>query len=141
MSHSAPVDAIDAGPPTPFERHATAAATTAGLGAAWVVGRGLLPFDLACPFLAATGIPCPFCGMTRLSDHLLRLDVVGAVTGDPAGVVFLAVLGVLAAVGAARRLGWAPTLWPSSTPVVAVLVTTLALHWITTLGGGGFVSS
>lgn len=125
----------------PFERHATAAAATAGLGAVWVVGRGLLPFEVACPLLAATGIPCPFCGMTRLSEHLLRLDVAGAFTQDPAGVVFLAVLGLLAAVGVASRLGWAPTRWPTTAPVTTVLVVALGVHWITALGGGGFAST
>ena len=70
---------------TPLERYSTAALATSALGGAWVLGRDLLPFDAACPILEMTGVPCPFCGFTRLADHLASGDVTLALTTDPAG--------------------------------------------------------
>lgn len=51
---------------------------------------------LHCPFLVATGIPCPLCGLTRAGRALLRGDLVAAVRMNPA------ILGVV---------GWASLVW------------------------------
>jgi Protein of unknown function (DUF2752) len=48
---------------------------------------------LACPLRAATGIPCPLCGMTTSVEETVRLDLEAAVAANPAGVaVAVAVL-------------------------------------------------
>lgn len=125
---------------TPLERYSTAALVTSALGGAWVLGRDLLPFDAACPILATTGVPCPFCGFTRLADHLVAGDLTLVLTTDPAGAVFLALLGLLAAVGVLLRLRPDLRRWPG-TPAAAALVAALTVHWATTLTGGGFVES
>lgn len=125
---------------TPLERYTTAALVTSALGGAWVLGRDLLPFDAACPILATTGVPCPFCGFTRLADHLASGDVTLALTTDPAGAIFLALLTVLAAVGVLLRLRPEFRRWPG-TPAAAALAIALAAHWATTLAGGGFVDA
>ena len=125
---------------TALERYSTAALVTSGLGGAWVLGRDLLPFDAACPILETTGVPCPFCGFTRLADHVASGDVTLAITTDPAGTVFLALLIVLAAVGVLLRLRPELRRWPGA-PAAAALGVALAAHWATTLAGGGFVDT
>ncbi len=50
---------------------------------------------VSCPFRAATGWECPFCGGTRMGAALLHGDIVAAVAFNPVAVVGLAVLGVL----------------------------------------------
>lgn len=67
-----------------------------------LAGAALAPFvpagsGFACPLRAATGIPCPLCGMTTSVSEVVRLDLVDAVAANPAGpalVVFA--LGMLA---------------------------------------------
>lgn len=48
---------------------------------------------LPCPFKTLTGYPCPTCGATRLSRHLLRFDISSAFLSNPMlfflGLVFL----------------------------------------------------
>lgn len=54
----------------------------AALLAAMAVAVGLALLDpsatalnrFTCPFLAITGLPCPFCGLTRATHHLLNGD-------------------------------------------------------------------
>jgi hypothetical protein len=43
-----------------------------------------------CPLRAATGVPCPLCGMTTSVVETLRLDVADAVAANPGGVVAVA---------------------------------------------------
>ena len=67
-----------------------------GLGAAYtavifVVGRGLY-----CPFWKLTGLLCPGCGVTRMCLALLRLDLAGAWRANPALLLALPVLAILA---------------------------------------------
>jgi hypothetical protein len=75
------------------------AAGVALLGAATV--WKILPVHppLACPLRTATGLPCPFCGMTRAVVAAVHGDVVKSLTYNPAGVlvVALAVYVVVAA--------------------------------------------
>lgn len=138
-STGAPAGTPDGTADEPLARHSHAALVTAGLGGAWVVLRDHFPVELPCPMLSATGVPCPLCGMTRLSEHLLHGEVTHAVTVDPAGVAFLVILTLLALVGVASRIGWSSRRWPTASPVLVLLVATLSVHWMTTLLGGGFV--
>ncbi|WP_436795339.1 DUF2752 domain-containing protein [Actinospongicola halichondriae] len=123
-----------------LERYGAAALTTAAIGGTWVLGRGILPFDLSCPLLSTTGIPCPFCGITRLTDHLVHGNVAEVLARDPGGLVLVLLLALLAGVGVATRLGWRPRRWPSTTPVLALGFAAVVVHWSTTLLGGGFVT-
>ena len=42
---------------------------------------------LTCPLRAATGVPCPLCGMTTSVTSTVRLNLEAAVAASPAGVV------------------------------------------------------
>lgn len=62
-----------------------------GIGAsALYAGTGL---GFPCPFRAATGWDCPFCGGTRMGTALLHLDVTAAFWFNP-----LAFVGLVAAI-------------------------------------------
>ena len=126
---------------SPVATYGDAALVTVGLGATWTLARGVLPISVECPTLAATGVPCPFCGLTRLAGEVARGDVIGAVTADPAGLVVLGLLAVVALAGAARRLGWTPRGRPWVRAVGALGAVALASHWLTVLAGGGFVDA
>jgi hypothetical protein len=65
------------------------------IAAAWP----LLPFHpaVACPLRAATGVPCPFCGMTRAVVAAVHGHVATSLAFNPAGIVVL-VLAVVAIV-------------------------------------------
>lgn len=66
----------------------------AGLAyALWVCVTGLA---LPCPIRAATGLLCPGCGVTRLCLALLRGDWRSAWEANPALLILLPVLGLLA---------------------------------------------
>jgi hypothetical protein len=57
--------------------------TGAAIGAAAVYVGVVTPGagrTIPCPFHAATGLWCPGCGMTRAVHHLLRGDVLGALS-------------------------------------------------------------
>lgn len=136
-------------PPPRIDRRAVRADTLArasvaltGLGGVLLAGRALGVHAPACPFLTITGIACPGCGMTRLSATLAGGDVGLALTRDPAGVVFLAVL----AVAAVASLGYVvanrgrPPTWLGARSISAGLLVLLAVHWITTLAWGGMLT-
>jgi len=44
-----------------------------------------------CGFLAATGLPCPGCGLTTCFSHMVRFEVVGAARANPFGVALFLV--------------------------------------------------
>jgi hypothetical protein len=51
-----------------------------------------------CPLRATTGVPCPFCGMTRGVSAVVRGDLVHALALNPASLLLVAaVLGALVA--------------------------------------------
>ena len=66
-----------------------AAAGMLGAAAVWPA----LPVHppLACPLRSATGIPCPFCGMTRAVVAAVHGDVVTSLRFNPAGLLVLAI--------------------------------------------------
>jgi len=80
-----------------------------------------------CPFRLATGLPCPFCGLTHSLLALGQGEIDDSVRYSPIGPL----VGVLAAV-----LGWAvigatrrgrPLRW--SRPLIALGTMVLALSW------------
>lgn len=80
-----------------------------------------------CPFRLATGLPCPFCGLTHSLFALGQGDVDGSVRFSPIGplaAVLAAVLGWAVVVAAKRRR---PLRWPR--PVLALGTMVLALSW------------
>ncbi|MBA3376012.1 MAG: DUF2752 domain-containing protein [Actinobacteria bacterium] len=79
----------------------TASAVLLGLAAA----RAAIPGEpgLPCPLRALTGVPCPLCGMTTSVTSSVELDLAGALTANPGGVV-LVILAVAILLGPARRL-------------------------------------
>jgi hypothetical protein len=72
-----------------------AAATLLGLGAA----LSLLPGHegIPCPLRMATGVPCPFCGMTTSVEETFRLDLGAALAANPAGIAAVVAAGALLA--------------------------------------------
>jgi hypothetical protein len=114
------------------------------LGAA-LLAAGALPFalapaihdaaglDLPCPFLAATGLPCPLCGGTRA--------VALAAQGDAAfldyGAVWVVVLLALAVLGLAALAGRRP---PRPARPLPLVLGTLALAWAWALAHTGTIA-
>jgi hypothetical protein len=45
---------------------------------------------LACPLRTTTGIPCPFCGMTRAVVAAVHGDLIGSLRFNPGGLLVLA---------------------------------------------------
>jgi hypothetical protein len=64
-----------------------AAAGMIAAGAVWP----LLPVhpQLLCPLRTATGIPCPFCGMTRSVVAAVHGDIVASLRFNPGGIIIL----------------------------------------------------
>lgn len=93
-------------------------------------GDGL---DLACPFLAVTGVPCPLCGGTRA--------VALAAQGDPDflsyGAVWVLVLLALVVAGVLVLLGRRPALLRQ--PVAATAVA-FAAAWAWALANAGTIT-
>ncbi len=59
---------------------------------------------LACPLRAATGIPCPLCGMTRAVVAAVHGDVVASLRYNPAGFVIVMVAVALLLAPRLRRI-------------------------------------
>ena len=68
--------------------------------AAIIVGAGLLHIGMSiagfslwtCPFRAATGVPCPGCGLTRATLELLRGDLTSSLQTHAFAPIFLGAL-------------------------------------------------
>jgi hypothetical protein len=131
-------------PPPPVATHVaraqraqaigSGAATTVGIGAALLAGRAVGAHLPPCPFLAITGVPCPFCGLTRLGDSLARLQVGEAVAASPGGVALLVGLGLVALTFLwtfARRRP--PPSWLGSPVLAAAAALALVAHWGTSI--------
>jgi hypothetical protein len=99
-------------------------AATAGalaLGSAGLV-TSTTAGGLTCVFAAATGVPCPFCGMTHGVAALGAGDLAGAVAAHPLAPLAVALaLAVAVALLLRRRLTVAPfALWALAVLVGAV---------------------
>ena len=72
----------------PFRELRLLAAGMIAAGAVW----NLLPVHppLLCPLRTATGIPCPFCGMTRSVVAAVHGDIVASLRFNPGGIFILA---------------------------------------------------
>jgi hypothetical protein len=75
---------------TPLETHnqrslRAVAAGLVGVAAVWP----LLPVhpDIVCPLRAATGIPCPLCGMTRACIAAVHGHLATSLAFNPAGIL------------------------------------------------------
>jgi len=69
-----------------------AAAIIAGAGVLHI-GLSMAGFSLwSCPIRAATGVPCPGCGLTRATLELLRGDLAGSLRTHAFAPVFLGAL-------------------------------------------------
>lgn len=114
-----------------------------GLGAGIIALRTVSIHLPACPLRAATGVPCPGCGMTRLADAVAHGRIGEALGADVAGVAILGVLAVLAVtylVQVIIRKDEPPT-WMRSPLLIGGIVALVAAHWITTIITGGLPSS
>lgn len=62
---------------------------------------------VVCPFRAVTGLPCPSCGLTRVTHWLLRGDVSSAFAVNPLDTLFLLIaVPLFAALWMANLAGW-----------------------------------
>jgi hypothetical protein len=100
-----------------------AAASMVAIGAAWP--RLPVHPPIACPLRAATGLPCPFCGMTRSVVATMHGHLATALSFNPGGIVVV-VLALVAIV----RPAWLARV---RTPVWVVLAILGAL-WIWNIG-------
>ncbi len=76
-------------------------------GAAMLATAAVLPVasepaPVLCPLRAITGIPCPFCGMTRGVVEAVHGDVAGSLLMNP-GALLVVVAAVLLVLGVVRR--------------------------------------
>ena len=88
-----------------------------------------------CRLRAATGVPCPTCGSTRLLEALAAGDVAGAASANPLVFAGLLVIGLWAALSLAGRrlvLTGREKWWFAAFAVAAV-----AARWAYVVGGGG----
>lgn len=112
----------------------TAAVAAVGLGTVLLAGRAVGLHAPPCPFRALTGVPCPFCGITRLSDSLAHLRIGDALSTSPAGVLLIVGLAVVAiAFVAARARRRPPPGWLGSSRLVPVAIAVVAVHWATSI--------
>lgn len=89
---------------------------------------------ILCLFRRTTGVPCPSCGLTRATAHLLHGDLVGALRLHPLAPLVLAVLAAgwaLAGVRLARgRSAVAPGTGAVAIAGALVLVAVWALRLV-----------
>lgn len=122
---------VRAGPPS---AHALglAAAGTSLLVAAAVLPLDAPPLSLfACPFRAATSLPCLSCGCTRAFAAAVRLHPLDALGASPLGALAAAAFAVHAAWTALRFCGlrYAPATFPVTRRVRLGAAALLALNW------------
>lgn len=100
-----------------------AAGALIGAGLVWP----LLPFEppLICPLRTITGIPCPFCGMTRSVVAALHGNLPESLSFNPAGILVIALV-VLVLVNPAWFRRIRPPTW--------ALVAAFAVLWVWNIG-------
>jgi hypothetical protein len=87
----------------------------------------LLPLHpgIACPLRAVTGVPCPFCGMTRAVVAAVHGHVATSLTFNPAGIIVLA-LAVCALVRPAWLTRFRAPMW--------IVLALFAALWVWNIG-------
>ncbi|HEX5097402.1 MAG TPA: DUF2752 domain-containing protein [Acidimicrobiia bacterium] len=110
-----------------FREFRLLAAGMIAAGAVWP----LLPIHppLLCPLRSATGIPCPFCGMTRSVVALLHGDVVASLRFNPGGIFIVALAIVLLA-----GPSWLKAINARYHPSVWLLVPVFVALWAYNIG-------
>ena len=90
----------------------TSIATLAG---AFIIAAAVYPLlphpELLCPLRAATGIPCPLCGMTTSVTATVRGDLGAALAANPAGVLAVIAAVVLLVSRRARTIRVPSPVW------------------------------
>lgn len=76
--------------------------------------RPMLPVQvgLPCPLRTLTGVPCPFCGMTRSVTAVVHGDVARSLVLNPFGIVAVAIAIALLLGWRVRRITYATWLVP-----------------------------
>ncbi len=98
-----------------------------------VVG-GAVEGPTLCPFLTVTGLPCPFCGLTRALMALGDGDVGASMAFSPLGMLAAPLALVLSwRLAGAARAGRALA-WPA--PVMGAAVVLVAVSWASQLSEG-----
>lgn len=107
------------------------------LAAAVLVGGALWQLSpvhppLVCPLRETTGIPCPFCGMTRAVTAAVRGDLAASLRYNPGGIV-LVLLALAVLVAPLLLHDRIPRLATLRLPLTAVLGALGAL-WVWNIG-------
>ena len=89
-------------------------AGAAMLGAALVWPALPVHPPYACPLRAVTGIPCPFCGMTRAVVAAVHGHVVTSLRYNPAGILLVALAVALVVGWRAERVHIPPWALPAA---------------------------
>ncbi|HEY8428437.1 MAG TPA: DUF2752 domain-containing protein [Sandaracinaceae bacterium] len=91
-----------------------------------------------CGFLVYTGYPCPGCGLTTSFAHMIRLDVGGAFSANPFGIVLFlctAAMVPLSILGLARKMPVIDTLDRLHAEKIAIgLAIVSIVVWLTRVG-------
>ena len=130
-------------PPERARAIGRSATVLAGLGGVLLAGRAVGLHAPACPFRTITGVPCPGCGMTRLADAVAHGRLHLALGADPAGVLLLSAIAVLAVVHLTTVVVGhrEPPRWLQGWLIPSLLIGLLALHWGTTIVTGTLPST
>jgi hypothetical protein len=95
-----------------------------------------------CGFLVFTGYPCPGCGLTTAFAHMVRLQILGAWSANPFGIVLFTVTALtipVAAVGFVRGWGVVATLDRLHAEKIAIGLSLLSLAvWIIRVASQAF---
>lgn len=103
------------------ERFALTGVGVAVAAGVWPMLTDAKGIGLPCPLRSMTAVPCPFCGMTTASIHLMRGDLAGAAAANPLAIliaIFTLVMLVVLGLRITGRLG-RPTAWPNARNRVA----------------------
>lgn len=125
------------------ERFALTGVGVAGAATLWPTLMGATGVGLPCPLRMMTGIPCPFCGMTTASIHLVRGRIFETATTNP--MVFLIAVFTIVMLGvlALRRTGRlsAPPTWSTRQTKICIkaIATLAAISWVFQLNRFGLI--